>query len=71
MTQTLQAMSVREFCQRVAISKSQFYRLKAAGTAPRISYVFSKPVITHAAAMEWLDALDRNGCLTVLPSKSA
>jgi predicted DNA-binding transcriptional regulator AlpA len=47
------AMSLGDFCERHAISRSGFYKLEKAGIAPRIMRVGGKLLISREAAARW------------------
>jgi predicted DNA-binding transcriptional regulator AlpA len=47
------AMSLGEFCARHGISRSSYYLLKKAGTAPRLMQVGDRVLISREAAADW------------------
>ena len=49
---------IRSFCERERLSRSQFYRLKQQGKAPRLYYIGTRPHISPEARREWRQALE-------------
>jgi predicted DNA-binding transcriptional regulator AlpA len=47
------AMSLGEFCSRHGISRSSYYLLKKAGTAPRLTQVGDRVLLSKEAAADW------------------
>ena len=50
---TVDAMSIKQFCQRHGISESWFYQLQRDGMAPRTIKIGKRTLITPEAAAEW------------------
>jgi predicted DNA-binding transcriptional regulator AlpA len=47
------AMCLGDFCSRHGISRSSYYLLKKAGTAPRLMQVGDRVLISKEAAADW------------------
>ena len=52
------AYSILEFCQAYGLGRSTFYRLQAAGLAPRMLAVGRRRLVTCEAADEWRRRLE-------------
>ena len=51
--ESVDAMSIKEFCKRHGISESWFYQLQREGKAPRTIKIGKRTLITPDAAAEW------------------
>ena len=52
------AISIGAFCAAHAISRSGFYNLLAAGTAPKTIRIGRRRLVTVEAAEEWLQQME-------------
>ena len=50
--------SVDEFCSSHSISRAMFYKLRAAGKAPRTMAAGSRTLISYEAAADWRRACE-------------
>jgi predicted DNA-binding transcriptional regulator AlpA len=50
------AFSIEQFCARNSISRALFYKMRKAGTAPRLAYIGSKPIVSVEAERDWIRA---------------
>jgi hypothetical protein len=48
------SFTIESWCSTRQVSRSMFYKLKAAGKAPRVHYAGIKPLISSEADAEWL-----------------
>jgi hypothetical protein len=55
------AYTVLEFCSAFRLSKSMFYKIRAAGHGPKESHAGSKVLISYDAADAWLKACEKTG----------
>ncbi|WP_299349467.1 helix-turn-helix domain-containing protein [uncultured Shimia sp.] len=46
--------SIDEFCEAYGVSRSSFYRLRKAGTGPRVARLGGRVVVPVIAAQVWL-----------------
>jgi excisionase family DNA binding protein len=56
---SLAAYTIMEFCRAHGFGRSTFYRLQAAGHAPRIMPVGRRRLITREAADEWRHRMEQ------------
>ena len=49
------AYRIKDFCQATGISVHTYYVLKEQGDAPAVTVVGGRHVITHPAAVRWLE----------------
>ena len=49
-------MSIVEFCKMAGISRSSYYKLKAAEEGPRETHIGARRLIRQETAAEWLKA---------------
>ncbi len=49
----LEAFSIQQFCAAHGLSRSSFYNLVKAGTAPRLMKVGTRTLISREAAIDW------------------
>jgi hypothetical protein len=53
------AFSIREFCQAHRISEAMYFKMQAAGSAPRTMTVGRRKLISIEAAAEWRRAREQ------------
>ena len=55
----MKAYSVSEFCREHNISRGLFYNLRRAGRGPRVMKIGRRTLVSHAAAEEWRQSIER------------
>jgi excisionase family DNA binding protein len=53
-------LTIKQFCELNAITRSMFYRLIDANNAPRITGIGRRRLISRVAAEEWRQRIDGN-----------
>jgi predicted DNA-binding transcriptional regulator AlpA len=52
------AYSIMEFCHAYGLGRSTFYRMQAAGLAPRTLAIGRRRIVTKEAATDWCHRLE-------------
>lgn len=55
----IKAFTVQQFCDNYQIGRNLFYKMVATGTGPALMKVGRRTLISHEAANEWRERVER------------